>query len=255
MLSLRPLTTLALTITAFGPLVLAGCGDSNGSAKRDQAGSTAGAAVPAAASDGDSDDEPSAPDARIVVMVDESASFGKDLPTAARIITRFIRENAVGGSCEVYLIAIDRSPRILGFYPAEELMDRDSNTILQKISAVTPLDGTDIVGGLQLAATKLNKNNGSKPARRMLLAFTDGYVDPAKQQLPAAKTFPQLSAFNWNLLSGVDTHFYFASSDKEMELTNLMQQHGIRGQVLDASESRKTALSTTVGRAVGDPDD
>ena len=113
---------------------------------------------------------------RIAVIVDESASFKAHLPAAAAIIQRFIRENAISGSAEIYLVTADRAPQSY-YFPAEQLLNKKSAGVLEKITITNPLDGTDIVGALRLAHDKLTKNNGSKPGKQYLLCFSDMYAD------------------------------------------------------------------------------
>src|SRR4051794_36615283 len=59
---------------------------------------------------------------RIAIVIDQTGSFTKYLPAAAKIIQRFVKENSVSGSAEVYLISADRSPQEIGYFPAEQLL-------------------------------------------------------------------------------------------------------------------------------------
>ena len=196
---------------------------------------------------GCNDDEPTTKDTqtvtRIAVIVDESGSFQKYLPTAAAIIQRFIRENAVAGSAEVYLISADRAPRVIAYYEAEKLLDKTGAGLLGKITAINPLDGTDIDGALSLAVEKLTKNNGTKPGKQYLLCFSDMFAD--RQTNPKVE-FKPLDAFDWKSLQGMSPQFYFVDHKNELFITDLLQKAGVSGLVLDEAESRKVKPSEKV---------
>jgi len=170
---------------------------------------------------------------RIAVIVDESASFKAHLPAAAAIIQRFIRENAISGSAEIYLVTADRAPQSY-YFPAEQLLNKKSAGVLEKITITNPLDGTDIVGALRLAHDKLTKNNGSKPGKQYLLCFSDMYAD--RQTNPKIE-FQSLEAFDWKSLQGMQPKFYFVDRKNEGIINGLLQKAGVGGLVLDASES------------------
>lgn len=180
---------------------------------------------------------------RVAILVDQSGSFVKNLPAAAQIIQRYIKENAVAGSAEIYLISVDRSPRVLGYFPAEQLLNTKRGAVLDKITATNPLDGTDIIGALRLAHTKLTKDNGSQPGRQYLLVMSDMCVD---RQTNPAKAFPTLDDFDWNSLRGMDARFYFVAASKEAQVTRLLEQGGIHCPVLDQAESSDKKLAEGV---------
>lgn len=184
------------------------------------------------------------PSARIAVVLDESASFQQNLPTAQAIVARYIRENAVAGESEVYLFAMDREPRQLEYYPAEAMLDARSNEVLEKMKATHPLNGTDVVGALRLALEKLHKDTGVQPGKRVLLVFSDLHVDQSTP--PAKELFEPLEAFAWAELQDVESHFYFVAQKNEEIVSNLLRQGGTSGQVLDAQESRRLVLQDEV---------
>lgn len=182
---------------------------------------------------------------RVVVVVDESASFKANLSSAVKIVSRFIGENALAGDCEVYLIAMDRAPRVLQYYPSGRTLDASGNQILEELeTAINPLDGTDVVGALRLASYKLAKDNGQNVSSRSLLVFSDCHVDPAHEA--PAQTFAPLSEFNWTSLDQVQCRFYFVSSKVEPELATLTDTNGLDALVLDGMESQRLAVSDVV---------
>ena len=215
-----------------------------------QFASTMGAALFLAAGTsivGCNDDEPanSAPAGvtRVAIIIDESGSFQRYLPAAAQIIQRFIKENAVAGSAEVYLISADRAPCVIDHYEAEKLLDKTGAGLLAKITAINPLDGTDIHGALSLAYEKLTKDNGSKPGKQYLLCFSDMFAD--RQTNPKIE-FKPLDAFDWKLFQGMSPQFYFVDEKNETILTGLLQKAGVSGLVLDEAESRHIKPSEKV---------
>jgi len=174
--------------------------------------------------------------ARVAVVIDRTQSFEENLRDAAAIVGRFVRENALAGDSEVYLISLDREPRVLHFYRAEELLDSRGSKILDEIKSANPLDGTDVVGALQLAAMKLCKRTRTKISRRILLCFSDLYVDPATT--PTRREFPGLNELDWSALKQVECHFFFVAPDNEQVVIGLLEQNGIQGEVMPPEESQ-----------------
>ena len=174
--------------------------------------------------------------ARIAVVIDRTRSFEENLQDAATIVGRFVRENALAGDSEVYLISLDREPSVLHFYRAEELLDSRGSKILDEIKSANPLDGTDVVGALQLAAMKLHKNTRAKITRRILLCFSDMHVDPAT--IPVRKEFKRLKEFDWSTLKQAECHFFFVAPENERVVIGLLEQNGITGEVMTPEESR-----------------
>lgn len=179
---------------------------------------------------------------RIAVVIDSSGSFQENLSTASRIVSRYIRENALSGYSEVYLIAMDRKPHVIERYGADEFMDAESNQALEDMqNSVSPEDGTDVVGALRLASMKLLKNTGEAPSDLTLLCFSDMHVDPAT--VAGGKTsFQRLEEMDWQSLQAnkIACRFYFVAPDMEATLINLT--HDLDATVLDATESRRLVL-------------
>ena len=215
--STRARTTAIATLLALAPMLLVGCAINDGGSGTDT-----------------SDTDKAPPTARIVVVIDESLSFQSNLPAAARIIQRFIKENAVSGASEVYLIGMDRVPHMIDHYPAEQLLNKEDSKLLNTITAPNPLDGTDVVGALRLAQEKLAKNNGTNPGRRFLLVFSDCYCD---RQTKPLKNFAQLEDFGWSNLKDTESNFYFVADKNEPIITSQLQKAGVKGLVLDPVES------------------
>lgn len=182
------------------------------------------------------DDTPRA-SARVAVVVDETGSFVSNLATAAKVVGRFIRENALGGDSEIYLIALDRKPRVLHYYKAEEILSGEGNLVLKAITQTNPADGTDVVGALRLANMKLHKYNGVEVDGRYLLVFSDMVVDPAKT--PQRVDYEPLERLEWGDLSDVTCRFYFVANSTEPLVTKLTDQHGVKAMILDAKESAR----------------
>ena len=181
--------------------------------------------------------------ARIAVIVDESKSFEENWGTASGIVAQFIRENALSGDTEVYLIAMDREPRVIDVYAAEQLLDADGNKALEDMkSSVNPLDGTDVVGALRLATMKLLKKTETKPSKLILLCFSDMHVDRATT--PVRKEFSALSQMDWKQLkdNNVDCRFYFVSAKVESELIAITTGDGLDATIKDAKESSRLVL-------------
>ena len=200
---------------ALVPVLTSGCaGDGADGADGDPTGGGAGIQA--------------APVDRIVVIVDESGSFEKYLPQAAAIVEGFIQQNAVSGSAEVSLIAMDRHPRVIGFYAAEELLNKQGASVLKAMKATTAEDGTDVVGALDIALFELNKKtaSASAPGKRYLIAFSDLYAD---RQTNPKKVFPQLDAFNWKSLSDLTSaRFYFVEQANERKLVPMLEKLGLQ---------------------------
>ncbi len=182
---------------------------------------------------------------RIAIVIDETLSFQKNLPTAAKIVARFIRENALSGDSEVYLIAMDRNPQVINHYRASEVLDTDGNEMLNAIKKPSDHDGTDVVGALRLGLFKLNKENGVKINKRYLLVFSDLHVDPATIGMTGQKkAYPALEEFEWSELKSLEqARFCFISKDLEYRVTELLAKNGVScAQVLDPAESRRLVL-------------
>lgn len=182
--------------------------------------------------------------ARVVVVVDESESFAGNLPIASEIIADFIRENAIAGDSEVYVIKMDRSPDVLNYYSAEEMLDAEGEGVLEKIKKTNPQDGTDVVGALQLADQKLHKDKGAAPSRCVLLVFSDMNVDAATT--PKRREFKSLESFSWANFKNVETHFYFVAPKPEKAVEGYLERAGIKGEVLDPHESKRVVLQDKV---------
>jgi hypothetical protein len=188
------------------------------------------------APDGGEDTAP----ARVAIVVDQSRSFVGQLPTVAKIVSRFIRENALSGESEIYLISMDRAPDSQNFYKAGELLDATDNEVLKKLTLTHALDGTDVVGALDVARRKLRERTDVKPGKLFLLAFSDMQVDPAKT--PPAKTFRPLEAFRWADLKGVKCRFYFVAQNQQDRLSTLLEKNGLDGLAFDPQRSRREAI-------------
>jgi len=210
--------TLGLLVLSV-PLMLSGCASNNGALE--DVGPT-----------------------RVVIVVDETESFAVNLPKVAQIIGRSVRENALAGESEVYLVAMDRNPRPLAFFDAEKLLNADSEAILDSISQPTSQDGTDVVKALQIASGKLHKKKGLPPSRRFLLVFSDMRVDSATT--PKHREFAPIERFAWDSLKDVECHFFFVASDMETRVSNLLERNGIEGEVLDALESKRISPQAVV---------
>lgn len=183
-------------------------------------------------------------DARVAVVIDRTRSFQENLAAAAAIVARFIRENALAGDSEVYLISLDNCPHVEQYYRAGEILDSKGNNILNEIKSPNPLGGTDVVRALDLAAWKLAKDTGVVVDRRILLFFSDMYVDPATPR----EREGLLKKFDWARLKQVECHFYFVAPDKERLLVDLLQEAGVRAEVLDPTESRRIVAQDVVDR-------
>ncbi len=179
---------------------------------------------------------------RVAVVVDCSGSFEANLSTASQIVSQYIRENALSGYSEVYLIGMDRKPHVIERYGADEFMDAESNQALEDMqNSVNPEDGTDVVGALRLATMKLLKNTGEATSDLTILCFSDMHVDSAT--VAGGKTsFPTLDDMDWQSLqaNNIACRFYFVAPDMEATLLNLTND--MDATVLDATESRRLVL-------------
>lgn len=187
--------------------------------------------------------------ARVAVVIDESGSFAGNLPTASKIVAQFIRENALSGDTEIYLIAMDREPRVIEKYDADQLLDVEGNKALVDMKDnVNPNDGTDVVGSLRLAAMKLLKKSETKPSKLVLLCFSDMHVDAANTG-SGKRSFARLADMDWKQLkdNNVDCRFYFVAPEMEMELTSLTNQAGLDATIKDPRESRRLVLQEIGG--------
>lgn len=182
--------------------------------------------------------------ARIAVVVDESGSFSDNLKTASKIVAQFIRENALSGDTEIYLIAMDREPRVIEKYDADQLLDAEGNkALIDMKDNVNANDGTDVVGSLRLAAMKLLKKSETKPSKLVLLCFSDMHVDPATTG-SGKRSFAQLADMDWKQLkdNNIDSRFYFVAPEMEAELTSLASKADLEATIKDPKESRRLVL-------------
>ncbi len=150
---------------------------------------------------------------RMAVVIDESASFTENLPVAAKIVSTFLKEHAMVGDVDVYLISMDRNPRVLGFYPAAQLPNKTSMDLLKEIDKTCPQDGTDVVGALRLAVQKLNEDRleeGTVVGDKYLMVFSDMHVDRGTNP---RVDFAGLESFDWASLAGCKKTYCFFVDD------------------------------------------
>lgn len=182
--------------------------------------------------------------ARIAVVVDESGSFAENLKIASKIVAQFIRENALSGDTEIYLITMDREPRVIEKYDADQLLDAQGNKALADMKDnINANDGTDVVGSLRLATMKLMKKSDTKPSKLVLLCFSDMHVDPATTR-SGKRNFAQLTDMDWKQLkdNSVDSRFYFVAPEMESELTSVTDKADLGATIKDPKESRRLVL-------------
>jgi len=181
---------------------------------------------------------------RIAVVVDQTGSFKPHLLDAARLVKGFIRENALQGEAEVYLIVLDRAPRAAKRFGSAELLNKTDQELLDSMSEPTDLDGTDVVTALKEALARLQADNGTEVSRRSMLVFSDMIVD---RQTQPVMVFRPLEEFSWNELRGVDCRFYFVDTKLRTTVTSLVTAAGAKALVLDAVDSEKVKISEIAG--------
>ena len=173
-----------------------------------------------------------------VVVIVHDVTNKENLSPQAKLINRFIRENALIGEANVYLITLDRAPKVHAFFRAQKLLHKSESDVLQTLGEVTTEDGTDVVTALEKAQEKLFKSNGPAPSRRILLAFSDMTVDNAST--PTPQKFRDLTQFDWASLKGTECHFFFVRDDKGVKA--LLDAQNIPNEVLDSAESQQLSL-------------
>ena len=197
--------------------------------------------------------KPPATDAvpRLVLVVDESASFQKNLPIVANLVTRFIKQEALVGNSDIYIITMDRQPRVLHMFKAAEVMKKGDQEILARLSETCPQDGTDVVGALQLAVNKLNEDPVDEYAKigpRYLEVYSDMQVDNGHNP---SVTFNALNQFDWNGVKDcAKVRFYFVDDDQKTDMSQplraMLQKAGVdseRYKILGPEASRKASVS------------
>lgn len=213
-----------LAASLIGVSAIAGCGDLSDEAPTSEV--AAGAMSAPAAS------------APPVVVIIHDVTNKSNLPLQAKIINRFIRENAMIGEANVYLITMDRAPKVHAFFPAQKLLHKSESDVLKALGNVTSQDGTDVVTALEKGRDKLFKSNGATPSGRILLVFSDTTVDAATT--PTHKDFRPLTQFDWSSLQGTECHFFFVRDDQGVKA--LLDAQKIPNEVLDRAESEQLSL-------------
>jgi hypothetical protein len=164
--------------------------------------------------------------AKIAIVVDGTASFADRLPEAQKIVASFIAQNAVMGEAEVYLYRLDRQPKLVSSIKASEFMTRSQSELVRSIGDATLTTGTDLVLALEMSVEKLKRSSESVADRLFLLVFTDGHIDPAKDN-GVAREFRSLDAFDWGMTKGITTRFFFLDYEPYKALTQATGQQGL----------------------------
>jgi hypothetical protein len=156
---------------------------------------------------------------RIIVLLDRSASFEKDLADAYALTVKYIRTVAsTAGEDEVYVIGVDNAPRIIAYIRGVRSRRLAQKELKDSFSHVNPGIGTDYVTALRKASELLQLP--PTPTSGHLLVFGDLQVDPQKDPVShrLIKKFSPLSEMKWSLLTGVHATFYFADDDVRSHL-------------------------------------
>jgi len=195
--------------------------------------------------EGDTGTEISVEPPILSVVEDTTRSNQQFLPLQAKIVARFVRENALSGGASIHLIKMDREPEQIDYFPAQKLLDGSAQETLKRLTYTTKEDGTDVVTALEKARDKLNKGGKPASARRILLVFSDMHVDAATT--PTLRKFRSLSEFDWASLKGVECHFYFVDSKSglDTQVQHFLDFYGVQGEALDQAESRRISLPNT----------
>ncbi|NCO38920.1 MAG: hypothetical protein COZ06_02325 [Armatimonadetes bacterium CG_4_10_14_3_um_filter_66_18] len=144
---------------------------------------------------------------RIAVVVDRTGSFKLYLVDAGRKVRAYLNELALTSEDEVYLVAMEATPELVGYFPGTFFTKAQAEMLKEKLGTCTEGSGTDVVGAIELALDRLNMN--PQVAARHLLVFSDGIADPAKSPEGVVHNFRRLEDWDWTKLQGVHAKFYY----------------------------------------------
>jgi len=182
---------------------------------------------------------------RVVIVLDQTEQFKENLPAAAKTVGRFIREQKLTGDMDIYLIALDGDPHVLGIFQAAELAKKEESDVLKIIDRISTTPGKDVVSALQLAVEKLNEDPIKKDTEigtKRLLVFSDLVVTPG------AKSFRPLQRFDWMTLSSCQAvRLYYVDENSERDTKGTVLN--LLGQSCLPSE-RCTVLGPVASRQI-----
>lgn len=178
---------------------------------------------------------------RVVAVIDESGSFAKNLPDMADKLRRFVAANAVDGNAEIYIVTMDREPKLIGYFNPDKPVGKDDKAMLQAITSPCPKDGTDVDSALKLAHQMLFNKSEYPTSKRFLVVGSDMFADRGTNPIVRFKGFED---FDWSSLKKVDyTAILYSSLDNQAKLQSLMGVAGVKGIVKNDVESRSYDLS------------
>jgi hypothetical protein len=176
--------------------------------------------------------------AKIAIVVDGTGSFTPSLGAASLVVSKFINRNATLGDAEVYVYRLDNAPRLVTRLHASEFLSADQSVLLKSLGAATPGTGTDVVGAMEMAVKKLQRDDDVEADRKVLLVFTDGFIDPMKEG-GVTHNFRRYEDFDWGSLNGIETHMYFLENAPYEELTRVTKDHGAKVELSEAGEGAR----------------
>ena len=183
---------------------------------------------------------------RVVAVIDESGSFAKNLPDMAEKLRRFIAANAVDGSAEVYVITMDREPKVIGYFNPDKPFGKDGKAVLQQITNPCLKDGTDVGTALKLAHQMLFTKSEYPIGKRFLIIGSDMDADRGTNPI---KRFTGFEEYDWNSMKQVTyTAVLYSSMDNQQKLQGKLDTAGVKGIVKNDVESRSYDLNTVVER-------
>lgn len=151
----------------------------------------------------------------VAVLLDGSPSFLPKIDEAQDVTVRFLARNSVNGTAKIFIYRIDHDPRLVEAIGQYDYLKKSTKDLVASIKNPVNQPGTDIVGALEMALTKL-RTSGSGP--KHMLVFTDGIVySPivGGQRLG----YTPLEEFDWSRLEGIQTRFYFLEARPYRVLT------------------------------------
>jgi hypothetical protein len=168
---------------------------------------------------------------RIVVMVDRSASFIKNLAKSRDLAWKYIRDIANSSIVdEVYVIGVDNHTAQIAYVRGIRSRRDAQDKFDAAFANATNGRGTDWIEGFRIASNTFAL--APKPGACHLLVFGDLYADDeADASGKVIRRFKKLNEFDWSVFRGVNTTMWFVADPNRDTLLSLPSFNALGAKV------------------------
>lgn len=187
---------------------------------------------------------------RIVVLLDRSGSFKKNLALSRELAWKYVREIANNSPVdEVYIVGVDNHTATIAYVSGVRTRRDAQQEFEAAFAKTTDGRGTDWVEGFRIASRTFAL--APKAGATHLLVFGDLKVDDETDDKTGAvlREFKELDSIDWAAFSNTKVSMWFVDDDAADEL-RAIPSYAALGAQLSTIESKKRASQITAPRQI-----